>query len=254
MWAFLVTPRALRLHVVMVVAVVAMVALAVWQWDRAHSRVADPVSLPPVTVDQVSAVGEPVVRPANVARRVTATGTYDNQKSFAILKPVAGSSEVWAMSILRLPDGSAVPVVHGRTRSVTEAQAVTLPTGQVVVSGRLQPSQNVGLRVSADDLKITYPVGGVLGGVSTSELVGLVDGPLRPGFIAAETEVPTVTIAEPLPLSEIVVLPRGLRVQNALYTVQWSLFALFALFVYGRALRDAWRDHTDWRDPILDEL
>lgn len=238
----------------MTVAVVAMVALALWQWDRAHSRVADPLTLAPVTVDQVSAVGDPVVRPANVARRVTATGTYDNQKSFVILKPVAGSSEVWAMSILRLTDGSAIPVVHGRTRSVTEAQAVTLPSGQVVVSGRLQPSQNVGLRPSASDLKITYPVGGVLGGVSTSELVGLVDGPLRPGFIAAETQEPTVTIAEPLPPSEIVVLPRGLRVQNVLYTVQWSLFALFALFVYGRALRDAWRDHSGWRDPILDEL
>ena len=84
---------------------------------------------------------------------------------------------------------------------------------------------------------------GILGGIATSELAGLVEQPIRPGFLLAESQVPEVEGIEPLPDGALVVPQRGVRIQNVAYTVQWTLFSAFVVLVYWRFMRDAWRDH-----------
>jgi hypothetical protein len=120
----------------------------------------------------------------------------------------------------------------------------------------LQASQDLGLEVNTSDVKLTYPKGAVLGGVSTPEIAGLVPGALRPGFIVADNEIPAVGGVAYLSQSDFVVPEGGLRVQNVLYTVQWTLFTFFALFVYIRLMRDAWLQYqidNDLLEPAFEQ-
>lgn len=256
MWKFLVSPRALALHAVLVVVAVSFTALAIWQWDRASSRSVDPRTLSQISIDQASPVGTATLPTSSVGRAVNAVGTYDGEKTYVILQPRKSGSVEWSMTPMRLDDGTYIPVVHGRILNLTPGNNVTLAGGRVGVTGRLQASQDLGLEVNTSDVKLTYPKGAVLGGVSTPEIAGLVPGALRPGFIVADNEIPAVGGVEYLPQSEFVVPEGGLRVQNVLYTVQWTLFTVFALFVYIRLMRDAWLQYqidNDLLEPAFEQ-
>jgi cytochrome oxidase assembly protein ShyY1 len=235
---FLFSRRVLGLTAALIVLGAAFSALAVWQWDRAHSRVVDPASLAAVPLDRVSAPGTAAVPGAAIGRAVTATGTYAGQRTYAVRIDGAGGPSTWVMTPLRLSDGSVIPIVHGDVVSIAAARAVVVPRGSVVVTGRLQPSQDAG----AAPPTASGSTPGVLDGISTSELAGLVAGEIRPGYVVAATEKPLVVGVQPLPADALVRVPRGVRLQNVLYTVQWSLFAAFVIFVYWRLMRDAWRE------------
>ena len=80
----------MALHTVLIVLAAAFTALALWQWDRAHSRVVDPA-------DQghgarwTSSAGpvRPSVPGSSLARSVTATGRYDGQRTYVVLEGAA---------------------------------------------------------------------------------------------------------------------------------------------------------------------
>jgi len=256
MWKFLVSPRALVLHAVLVVVAISFTALAIWQWDRAHSRIVDPRTLSQISIDQASPVGTATLPTSSTGRAVNAVGTYDGEKTYVILQPSKSGSVKWSMTPLRLDDGTYIPVVHGNILNPTSGDDVTLAGGRVGVTGRVQASQDLGLEVNTGDVKLTYPKGEVLGGVSTPEIAGLVTGALRPGFIVADNEIPAVGGVVYLPQSEFAAPELGLRVQNVLYTVQWTLFAFFALFVYIRLMRDAWLQYqidNDLLEPAFEQ-
>ncbi len=256
MWKFLVSPRALTLHAVLVVVAISFTALAIWQWDRARYRIVDPLTLSQISIDQASPVGTATVPTSSAGRAVNAVGTYDGEKTYVILQPSKSGSVEWSMTPLRLDDGTYIPVVHGRILNPTPGNDVTLAGGRVGVTGRLQASQDLGLEVNTSDVKLTYPKGEVLGGVSTPEIAGLVPGALRPGFIVADNEIPAVGGVVYLPQSQFVVPESGLRIQNVLYTIQWTLFTFFALFVYVRLMRDAWLQYqidNDLLEPAFEQ-
>jgi cytochrome oxidase assembly protein ShyY1 len=256
MWKFLVSPRALALHAVLVVVAVSFTALAIWQWDRASSRSVDPRTLSQISIDQASPVGTATLPTSSVGRAVNAVGTYDGEKTYVILQPRKSGSVEWSMTPMRLDDGTYIPVVHGRILNLTPGNNVTLAGGRVGVTGRLQASQDLGLEVNTSDVKLTYPKGAVLGGVSTPEIAGLVPGALRPGFIVADNEIPAVGGVAYLSQSDFVVPEGGLRVQNVLYTIQWTFFTFFALFVYIRLMRDAWLQYqidNDLLEPAFEQ-
>lgn len=203
----------------------------------------DPLSRATVQLDDLSRPGTAAVSGSSLARSVRATGTYDGQRTYVVLERTETGSQPWSMTPLLLPDGSVIPVVHGRLAALADATDVVVPRGTVEVTGRLQASQSPGVPGSAT-AGGSDPAAGVLSGVSTSELAGLVDQPIRPGFVLASSQTPAVNGVEPLTVDTVVVPPRGVRVQNVLYTLQWSLFSAFVVFVYWRLMRDAWRDHN----------
>jgi hypothetical protein len=47
----------------------------------------------------------------------------------------------------------------------------------------------------------------------------------------------------PVPAAELAQTDDGLKLQNVLYAVQWTVFGAFVLLVYRRFLRDAWSDY-----------
>ncbi|MUH43087.1 MAG: hypothetical protein F2792_02760 [Actinobacteria bacterium] len=242
---FLLSTKAVILHALLVVVAISFCLLAIWQWDRAHSRIVDPLKKPQVSIDQVSKINTAIVSNSEVGRSVAAAGTFDGQQTYVVLESTQKVTVAWAMTPLRLDDGSFIPVVHGALPFIDAGRQVAIPGGRIGVTGRLQASQDLGLAPSTNGLKLTYPKGQVLGGVATPEIAGLVDGPIRPGFIIASSESPAVQGVFALPDSSLVLPPRGLRVQNVLYTIQWSVFAFFALFVYIRLLRVEWRRYGE---------
>lgn len=249
MLRFLASPRALALHGGLIVCVAAFAVLASWQWDRAHTRVVDPATLARVPVTQVN---EPGVQVAGAAlgREVEAQGTYVAKDRYFIAdRTHAGSRGYWVMVPLALSDATQIPVVRGFVAELDDP-AARVPSGEVVVDGVLQASEDlsqippIALDSSRDDL---------LSGVATSELVGLIQGPLLPGWIAATSETPNPSpTIERLDPEDLAVESSGLRLQNVAYTVQWTVFALFVVFVYRRFLLDARADYDQERGRLGD--
>jgi cytochrome oxidase assembly protein ShyY1 len=251
---FLVSPRALALHSGMVVCVIAFGFLAVWQWDRAHTEVVDPTTLARASVIDVAAPA-PQIPPGAAGRLVEAEGRYvANQRFFIADRTHQGGQGYWVMVPLALEDGTIVPVVRGFVAERSDPAAVT-PRGAIRVEGVLQPSEDLArIPLSAED----GPDDDVLSGVATSELVAFVEGPLLPGWIAATDEQPDPELApERLTADDLAPTSNGLKVQNVAYTIQWTVFALFVVFVYRKFMLDARADYDQRRaaaaSPPLEE-
>jgi cytochrome oxidase assembly protein ShyY1 len=241
---FLVSGRAMALHLLMALCAVTCLLLAQWQWERAQARFADPTAIPAVPLAELSRPS-PDIQGSSLGRLVIAAGRFDPERAFVVTgRPPGPSSEapvddapVWDLVVLEVDDGTLLPVVLGaRDESAPVSEP---PTGPVIVEGRIQPSEDLTVRLPGADAD---PDAGRLGGIATSELVGLVGGPLHPGYLAL-TEPALPDGARPLEGDELVLPEQGLKLQNVLYTVQWVVFGGFVVFVYRRFLMDAWRDH-----------
>lgn len=254
MLRFLVSPRALALHGGMVVCVIAFGLLALWQWDRAHASEVDPATLPRAAVEGLTAPG-PQVPAGSSGRDVEAKGRYvASQRLFVADRVAQDQMGYWVLVPLELNDRTTIPVVRGFVATRSDPAAST-PTGVVIVEGVLQPSEDLArIPVSSQDA----PDDDVISGVATSELVALVDGPLRAGWIAATDEQPAPKPApERLSSADLAVSSSGLKLQNVAYTIQWTVFALFVIFVYRKFLLDARADYdarrTQSSSPPLEE-
>jgi cytochrome oxidase assembly protein ShyY1 len=240
---FLVSGRAMALHLLMALCAVTCLLLAQWQWDRAQARFADPTAIPAVPLAELSRPSPDIVG-SSLGRLAIAEGRFDPDRSFVVTgRPpddaAAPGAEppVWDLAVLEVEDGTLLPVVLGARDA--SAPAPEPPSGPVVVEGRIQPSEDLTVRRPGADAD---PDAGRLEGIATSELVGLVGGPLHPGYLAL-TE-PVIADGPRLLTGDEVILPeQGLKLQNVLYTVQWVVFGGFVVFVYRRFLMDAWRDH-----------
>lgn len=233
----------------MVVCVIAFGLLAVWQWDRAHTRVIDPATLPRAAISDVSEPG-PQVDPSAVGRPVQASGVYIAKDRFFVADRSANAERgYWVMVPLELSDSTRIPIVRGYVKTL-DAPGAQTPPGEVEVDGTLQGSE---------DLAQIPPIprdgsnGDVLAGIATSELVGLIQGPLHPGWIAAtaESPAPAPSITR-LDASDLAVSGSGLKLQNVAYTIQWTVFALFVVFVYRKFLLDARAEYERDRGSASD--
>ena len=206
--------RLVTLTVVALVAVAACVLLGTWQLGRVH-RPVDGYSAEPTTVplDQLVPAGT-AVPGSDVARQVAVTGSYDGTGQ--ILEQghlLDGQTVDWVVTPLVLPDATRILVVRGWVSG--PGQSLAQPPGDAVsVTGRLER--------------------GALGGGSAA-------GPLRSGYLVRTAQSPS----DPLSLQPVPVAPPGnqapdeLHVQNAIYVVQWWLFAAIMLFSWWRLVRAA---------------
>jgi cytochrome oxidase assembly protein ShyY1 len=234
------TPRWLALHLLLVLAVGTMLWLGSWQWHRAveASRPGPaPEDLAPVPVADVHRVGQTL--PTELAgRRVVVAGRYDATEQVLVPdRDVGGRTGLWVVTPLVTVDGSGVLVVRGWVPSADDP-AVAVPTEDVDVAGRLQPSETAQRGVAPGE---RLPEGQVAA-VSTAALLREVPYPLYDGYVALVSQDPAAQPAPtPLPEQPPAARPAELRLQNYAYAVQWVLFAGFAVFLWWRALRDASR-------------
>jgi len=241
---FLLGPRWLLWHAALVVALVAFTLLGLWQLDHFEHHARSRANRPVTAVDDVTRPGGRLAGD-DVARRVTAAGTYDgartrlvpgrehdNHAGFLVVTPLRTASGV-------------LPVVRGwvATRS---SRAATAPAGQLTVTGRLQGSE--GSDRSAVDPLAPLP-DDEIAYVSTVTL--LETWPYSPralydGYVVAIREVPAGAVA---PTRVEAQRPSGGvgRWRNFAYALNWWLFGVAALFFWGSVIRRAVKERQTGR-------
>ncbi|WP_432565323.1 SURF1 family protein [Kineococcus sp. SYSU DK003] len=209
-------------------------ALGVWQWQRGHVVVTEPPAQQPVTaVSEVVDAGadgdRAVLSAGEVGRRVVVSGAFDPAVDLLVPgRPLDGVVGAWALGIVVLEDGSGVPVVRGWVPEGEPAPA--LPAGQVDLEGVVQPPEGSDVAPSSAALPAdqTWIV-------SAADLVNRVDYPVANAYVTATAPQDGLAAVAPADPGQAT---RRLDWGNLAYAGQWWVFALFAVVIWVRAVRD----------------
>ena len=239
------------------------VLLSQWQFGRSTQAEA-PVSTTTEETRRLTSVLQPGgFFPGSVAdQMVSATGSYDPQKQVLVPGRLNdGAKGYWIVSAFAVKDapvlkgGGATPqtwIPVARGWVADPADAVAPPSGTIELTGRLLPSES--------PLPQTDPGPGRASAVSVAELINDWNVSSYPGFVAATTELAGGTDVGPLaaggdvkPL-RIGPQPPAQQVNwlNLFYSVEWVVFAGFALFIWWRLVKDDYR--RDLEDALDEEL
>jgi cytochrome oxidase assembly protein ShyY1 len=232
-------PRVLALHLLALVLCGVMAAAGVWQWRSYESNqrqssasvLAELASEPPVKLASVMGADDAFPDDA-VGRRVVVSGRYSRPQFFVTDRIQAGRSGDWVLTPLVTTAGAAILVVRGWVDDLTDP-VTAVPAGRVTVTGSLEPPESAD-SAGAD----AVDRGREVSIVATSVLVGKVPFDLYSAYLIAEDQTPPqreglvpVTVPRPAASSWA-----GLR--NALYSVQWFVFAAFVLYMWWRICRE----------------
>jgi len=225
------TPRFLGLLGLVLVICAAFVWLGHWQLGVAESsahreavelaRSREPAELTTLLEPHQPFRADLSSRPFN------ATGHYDATGQLLVPgRRLEGRPGLWVLTPFVLDrSGATLPVVRG---FVTDAgSAPPPPAGTLTITGGLAPGES-----PAPDPAPS----GQIGSVDLSQLVNTWPGELYNAFAFLESQSPatasTLTTV-PTPVGET-----GVQWRNAAYAVQWWVFAAFALWMWGRMVRD----------------
>lgn len=221
--------------------------LGAWQLDEARAQaraeaLERAAALPEAPITEVVEPQSAFPRDGST-RPVTASGTYAADRQVLVTdRRLEGETGYWVLTPLVVSEtGASLPVLRG---FVTDpADAPEPPEGEVAVAGALAPSESP--RSEAD-----LPAG-VLRSVDLSLLVNRWDTEVYNAFVfaTAETVGDGAGGAEPVALDGLLRVPPPspesgeLNLKNAMYAVQWWIFAAFGFFLWWRAVRQAHREH-----------
>jgi cytochrome oxidase assembly protein ShyY1 len=185
------------------------------------------------------------------SRRVSAVGRYDAAGQFVVpnrrLSGVAGS---WVVTPLVVETtGARLAVLRGFMEG-TAAPAPTSGDTAVTVVGSIAPGES--------PLELPGQPAGQLGAVDLGHLANVWPGQLYNAFVFAISETPSATVVGSTPGSLQRVPPPspdpGMTPRNTAYAVQWWIFALFALWMWWRMVKDAHqREVAAAAEPTTDE-
>jgi len=226
------TPRWLVAALVVLLLIVAAVLLGRWQWDRTQSilaaeRAAASQAIPVQDVFTAADAASEV--PAEgIGRPVTATGGYEPGMQVAVTNRLRGDRPgVWIVTGLRLADGSVAAVLRGWVPAADDP-AAAVPTGDVIVTGVLQPDETFYADAVSDP--------GAVAAIDHARLAEIWQAPVLPGFVVLGSQDPTTPPA-PLPVEATVqTADVAFPLQNFFYAFQWWIFGAFAVVVFLRWL------------------
>jgi cytochrome oxidase assembly protein ShyY1 len=220
------------------------VLLSQWQFGRSMQPEA-PVVTTTEEVKPLTQVLQPgQFFPASVSdQMVSATGTYDPEKQVLVPGRLhEGEEGYWVVSAFAVDGAPAlagleaspqtwIPVARGWVRD--PAQAAAPPSGIINLTGRLLPSEA--------PLPNVAPEAGQASAVSVAELINIWNVSSYQGFVSADAEsagaggalVPLQIEAQP-PAQPVNWL-------NVFYSVEWIVFAGFALFIWWKMVQDDYR-------------
>jgi cytochrome oxidase assembly protein ShyY1 len=270
MYDFLRRPAWIVSHVLVALAVVAMIGLGFWQRQRwvdesaksdalEAQSASTPVPLEEVLGDaDVTSATRPAEVPETVEfRRVEVTGTYDPAGEVLVRnRSQGGAPGAWVLTPLVQADGTAVAVVRGWVPLDIDPPAPPFPgseppPGEVTVTGLVQRSQEQGSFGGADPPEGTLRT---LARVDVARLDQQVDADFEPVFVVLDSQTPAQPAAArglPEPVKIDVPTPET----NFSYMVQWWIFATIAIVGYPLVLRRvahnrARGDQTPDDDPV----
>lgn len=228
------------------------VLLSQWQFGRS-TQVEVPVSTGTEDVRPLTATLQPgTFFPGSVAdQMVTAKGSYDPRKQVLVPGRLNnGATGYWVVSAFVVQDAPVlsgagaspqmwIPVARGWMAD--PAAVPPPPSGVVELTGRLLPSEA--------PLPNTDAGPGQATAVSVAELINVWEVSSYPGFVAATIEiagssdVSAAAVSGDLKPLKIGAQPPPQQVNwlNLFYSVEWVVFAGFALFIWWRLVKDDYR-------------
>lgn len=224
MYRFLVRPKWIAFHLLVVVAIVTMINLGFWQLRRLDERQAFNATIearydqPPVPIGELLPDGDdPAQLEAVEWRPVTATGTYLPDETFAVVnRSQSGRAGRNVAVPLRLEDGSILIVNRGFVPLTADLPDV--PAAEVEIVGRLRTTQERGLGQLSD------PAEGELTEVQRIDIERL--APQLPGeAVPMYVDLVESSPPEPAPFPEPVAAPELTEGSHLSYAVQWFVFA-----------------------------
>ena len=242
-------PRWLGFLALVLLLVTAFVMLSAWQIDRAQSK-NEQADNPELAVakpfnDIMEAQGP---MPGYLAdQRVTISGHFLPDQQIIVddryLNRVKG---YWVVTMFAPDDPeyaqaadtdnieskpTAIPVVRGWTEDLETAKASTASDADVTLDARIAPIEGP---LDTKDLPE-----GVVRSISTSQIVNLFDVYTYSAFLFPQ-EKPEVGIGGDQlsygPYQEP--QDEGFDLQSAFYALEWIVFAVFAVYIWFRLLRD----------------
>lgn len=254
MYRFLVRPKWIAFHLLVVAAIVTMVNLGFWQLRRLDERQAFNAAVearydqPPVPIDELLAErDDPAALEAVEWRPVTAAGTYLPDETVTVVNRSQNGRAGRNVAVpLRLDDGRILIVNRGFVPLTEEAPPV--PATDVEIVGRLRTTQERGLGQLSD------PAEGELTEVQRIDIERL--APQLPGEVVpmyvdlVESSPPE---AETLP--EPVAAPELTEGSHLSYAVQWFVFSIAVAVGWVLAVRRSARtqgrpDDTGQQGPL----
>jgi cytochrome oxidase assembly protein ShyY1 len=229
------TGKWVALTCVALLTLVGFAALSYWQWERAQRDMI--ANQPVVPVDQMfQASGS--LPSANYGQRVEVTGTFD--RTHQVLVRRDASSFVVVTPLIRA-SAPAVAIARGTVAWPTDPAVDLVPSGQVTISGTVQPLDGDPGGVS------TLPAGQV--GQLTAASIGVT--PMLAAWVA---QTPSQTGLAETSVAYGPAAGSGLRAQNVTYAIQWVLFALCVVYFWWRLLRDDLNDQSQRNDGMQEPL
>ena len=233
MYWFLLRPKWILFHIVVVASIVAMINLGFWQLRRLDERrefnrqVEAAIDQPVAPLDTVLA---PTAEPAAVEwRPVSATGTYLADEQFVVVnRSQGGQAGDLIVTPLRLDDGRILLVERGFVPLGQAAEPA--PNTPVQVVGRLRQSQERRRGGLSD------PAEGELTEaqrIDIDRLAPQLPGPVVPMFVELVGSVPGEIGPYPLAPSE----PELTERNHLSYAVQWFIFSLCVAVGWVLAVR-----------------
>jgi cytochrome oxidase assembly protein ShyY1 len=246
MYRFLLRPKWIGFHLLVVTAIVTMVNLGFWQLRRLDERQAFNATVEarydetPVPLDTLLGAepDEAEWRP------VTASGTYLTDETFFVVNRsqggIAGRNVVVP---LRLDDGRILIVNRGFVPLATVAPDV--PAEQVELVGRIRVTQTRGLGQLAD------PAEGDLVEAQRVDIERL--APQLPGDVVPfYVDLAVSSLAEPTPYPAPVAAPELGEGNHLSYAVQWFVFSTAVAVGWVLAVRRSARTQHRREGPDVD--
>lgn len=246
-WRFLAAPGWIATIVgTLLFAAACWAVLAPWQFSRnaersaTNTQVQAAAAAVPRPVDALLSTTAPPA-PSSTWQPATATGTFEPQLQVWVRLRQDGNGQPASEVVvpLRLADGTALLVDRGYVTVAAvsaDFSPPALPTGQVTVTGRVQPLQPDPLRRAPKTVDGRTEVLGI----DAAGIPGLT-GPVMQGFIQLTADSPGVLVPIGMPQTD-----EGPFLS---YALQWCAFGAMALLAMGffvvREYRDPRPDDDD---------
>jgi cytochrome oxidase assembly protein ShyY1 len=239
MYRFLLTPRWLLFHLVVIAAIVAMVFAAFWQLDRLDQRRTfndavrersqqQPVDLAVILDDLDAGRLEP-----STAEwlPVTVSGTYLPGQVVEFNNSQGGRAGDNVLTALSFGGGGTVIVNRGFIPLALEDDLPAAPSGDVTVTGFVRPSEvrdRGGVTDADDDEPLTE-----IRRIDIPRLSQQFPGDVAPVYVQLTGSDPPLTAGDPAP----VVLPELDEGPHLSYAIQWFIFAICVAVGWVLAVR-----------------
>ena len=236
-------PKWLGLLAAVLIVGYGFVVLGLWQMnvareDAEQQAIREAAERPIVQLDQV--MPPHAAFPTDGSnRRVTVTGHYEPVRQVLVVDRRLRGQTGWWVVVPFVVDstGARIPIVRGFVATASGRLPVTTET--VTITGSLAPSES-----PTPSKKVLGP--GEIGSVDVPALLNSWGGEIYNGFLFAVEESPNPSDVgaagaaasggmERVPPPD---LPSGVTLRNAAYALQWWIFAVFALWMWWKMVRD----------------